>query len=421
MTEPDRSKPPCQRADAIVVVERLRQNGYVAYFAGGCVRDMLLGLEPQDYDVATDAPPDKVRAIFTNTQSVGAAFGVVLVRQKKSVIEVATFRSDGPYLDGRRPASVQFVSAEEDARRRDFTINGLFLDPLENKVIDFVAGRSDLQNRILRAIGDAARRFVEDHLRMLRAVRFAARFNLTIEPTTSAAILRAAPKIKGISPERIADELRKILTAPTRVTAWPALWNLGLTRQIFRLPETIRPPESGHSIFLALDSHDAIPFPQALAAAALDTGTDLEKSSIRRSVSAMRRNLRISNEESEGMQAILGDLLPLLHDSPPGLATQKRFLAHPTSKLSRQLLAALSSVENHSPRVALLESDFKALDGQDCAPTPLITGDDLTAAGLSPGPLFKPILDAVYDAQLEGKIATKEQALELAMRGRAAE
>ena len=167
------NRPPCERGDAEAVVRRLREKGHVAYFAGGCVRDLLLGLEPKDWDVATDAPPARVRELFSKTDAVGAAFGVILVRHGKSVVEVATFRSEGSYLDGRRPSEVYFTTAEEDAKRRDFTINGLFLDPMEgDRVIDFVGGQEDLKARRLRAIGDADARFAEDHLRLLRAVRF---------------------------------------------------------------------------------------------------------------------------------------------------------------------------------------------------------------------------------------------------------
>src|SRR5438067_13328797 len=165
----------------MAVLRGLREAGHVAYFAGGCVRDVLLGLEPKDYDVATDAHPQKVRSLFRSTAAVGQAFGVILVRLGKSVVEVATFRSDGRYVDGRRPEDVRFTTAEEDAKRRDFTINGLFFDPLEDRVIDYVGGQEDLTARRLRAIGDPWQRFEEDHLRLLRAVRFAARFDLEIE------------------------------------------------------------------------------------------------------------------------------------------------------------------------------------------------------------------------------------------------
>src|SRR5688572_28207686 len=252
--------PPCRREDALAVVQRLRGAGHVAYFAGGCVRDLLLGLEPKDYDVATDAPPDRVRELFKRTQAVGQAFGVILVRVGRSQVEVATFRAEGKYLDGRRPSEVRYTTAEEDANRRDFTINGLFLDPMprapnaaasspspsegegkgegerpanppspgtpgegrgegsspnamtadspHGQVIDFVGGLRDLNDRTLRAIGDPLVRFAEDYLRLLRAVRFAARFSLTIDPATAGAIHKRASLLVGISPERIADELR---------------------------------------------------------------------------------------------------------------------------------------------------------------------------------------------------------------------
>src|SRR3954469_23233625 len=215
-------RPPSLREDAEAVLRRLREAGHVAYFAGGCVRDLLLGLEPKDWDVATDAPPQRVRELFSKTEAVGAAFGVILVRHGKSVVEVATFRSEGNYLDGRRPSEVRFTTAEEDARRRDFTINGLFLDPLAGgppaeQVIDYVGGREDLRRGVLRAIGDPERRFAEDYLRLLRAVRFAARLGFPIPPATAAAVRRHAPRLAQIAPERVGDELRVMLPPPTRV------------------------------------------------------------------------------------------------------------------------------------------------------------------------------------------------------------
>ena len=205
-TPPENLGKHASRDDAVAVVKRLRDAGHIAYFAGGCVRDTLLGLTPKDYDVATDAPPDRVRQLFSNTQAVGAAFGVILVRHRKSVIEVATFRADLQYKDGRRPEGVVFTTAEEDAKRRDFTINGLLMDPLEgDKVIDYVSGQEDLKNKVLRAIGEPNHRFEEDHLRLLRAVRFAARFGLVIEPSTATAITGHAEQLKRISPARVGE------------------------------------------------------------------------------------------------------------------------------------------------------------------------------------------------------------------------
>src|SRR5277367_3587141 len=222
----------CDRADALAVLKRLREAGHIAYFAGGCVRDELLGLTPKDFDIATDAPPDRVREIFTSTQAVGAAFGVILVRHGPSVIEVATFRTDLEYHDGRRPQGVKFTTAEEDAQRRDFTINGLFLDPIENRVIDYVGGQADLSAKILRAIGNPDQRFAEDHLRFLRAVRFAARFALQIDPATTAAISAHAHQLPRISPERLADELRRMLIPATKNIAWKLLWQFDLLDQL---------------------------------------------------------------------------------------------------------------------------------------------------------------------------------------------
>jgi poly(A) polymerase len=406
------------KSDAVAVVQRLRGAGHTAYFAGGCVRDMLLGLPPKDYDVATDAEPQKVRKLFPHTQAVGVAFGVILVRQGVSVIEVATFRVDGPYSDGRRPDAVRFATAEEDARRRDFTINGLFFDPIAEQVIDFVGGLEDLSQRRLRAIGEASKRFEEDYLRLLRAVRFAARFDLEIEPATAAAIRTEAPRLKEISPERIADELRGILMPITRKIAWPLLWDLGLAEVIFRS----LPPGRVQGIFPAVSAEEEISFGLALAAAALeataggDPRAHFEKAQARRLTAAMRKTLRISNEESAAMEGTLAGLSPLLADAEPALAAKKRFLAEPTASLSRRLLAALGRRGFYSQRAAALEAEFVELGKTDFAPPPLLSGDDLTAAGLKPGPAFKRILDAVYDAQLEGKMSTREAAMEMALK-----
>jgi poly(A) polymerase len=419
--DPNR-KPPCKREDALAVLKRLREAGHVAYFAGGCVRDSLLGLEAKDWDVATDAPPGRVRELFASTQAVGAAFGVILVRNGQSVVEVATFRADGDYEDGRRPSSVRFTSAEEDARRRDFTINGLFLDPLEDRVIDYVGGREDLAARVIRAIGAPAERFAEDHLRLLRAVRFAARFGFEIEPATAAAIASLANRVKGISPERIGDELRLMLTPPTRNVAWTLLWNLGLGREIFRfLPDLPQRVDFNRSIFLSLQSQRPITVGLALAAATLcvrrQAGEEsplLSRPEISRSVRAMRQALRISNDESDEMAETLAGLEPLLQPQPPSLAQKKRFLARSTSPQSRLLMDAMAKIGLHAQRIADLQPDLTELSKQEVAPPPLIDGDDLIAAGLSAGPKFRRILDSVYDAQLEGRISTKEEALTLA-------
>ena len=414
------------RDDALAVVRRLREAGHVAYFAGGCVRDQLLGLTPKDYDVATDAPPQRVRELFTKTDAVGAAFGVILVRQRRSMIEVVTFRTDGSYADGRRPTGVTFSTAEEDARRRDFTINGLFYDPLEDRVIDYVGGREDLRRKVLRAIGNPDERFAEDHLRLLRAVRFAARFELTVDESTDAAIARHAAHLARISPERVAEELRAILVPPTRTRAWPMIRRYALDTVVFRffrLPSApVHPGIAAQrpAVFEHVLPGRPIPFGLALAAAGvehviggLQNLSDWPQLSVHQAVKAARQALRISNDESDQMEGTLYGLQQLLGERNWTVANLKRFLARPTAPLSRALLAAL--LPELTAGREELERRLVELEHTDYAPPPLITGDDLTAAGLTPGPLFKRVLDGVYDAQLEQRVTTKEQALGMAL------
>lgn len=415
------------RQAALTVVRRLRDAGYVAYFAGGCVRDELLGLKPKDYDVATDAPPQRVRQLFSNTQAVGQAFGVILVRLGGCTVEVATFRTDGAYEDGRRPTSVQFTTAEQDAQRRDFTLNGLFLDPLSNEVIDYVGGRDDLNARILRAIGRPSERFAEDHLRLLRAVRFASRFELAIDPATAEAITRHAPSLKGISPERIAEELRKALTPTTRAAAWRLLWRHKLGNVIFRFGPFAAPTnfEPQGSIFLSLQPDEHLPFSVSLAAAAaciLRSGDQpprewLTAEAAHAVVKGLRRSLKLSNEEMDELDHTLAGAAQLAGATPPAtLAQRKRFLARPMSGWSRELMDAVAAVcGDELQRWATLRPELDELSKTDYAPPPLLNGDDLLAVGLSPGPKFRKWLDATYDAQLEGALKTKNEALEHAL------
>ena len=359
----------------------------MAYFAGGCVRDLLLGLEPKDWDVATDAPPRRVRELFSNTQAVGAAFGVILVKHGRSVVEVATFRAEGKYSDGRRPDSVEFTDAREDARRRDFTINGLFLDPETKEktehptsniqlstsnapggdqarqeclphhgtVIDYVGGVGDIRSKTLRAIGDAGRRLSEDYLRLLRAVRFAARFGLRIEDQTGKAIRINAPRLKGISPERIADELRGMMTAATRGDCWKMLWEYALIDVIFRFLPAAEGAEfdGSRSLFFKLAPGRAISFGLALAAGVLDYRLQggsqdlvelMSKRELQKTAKAMREALRISNEELDEMVGVLSPLAALLGEPEPGMAAKKRFLARPTAALTRELLEGIAAL-----------------------------------------------------------------------------
>lgn len=417
-----RVKPPCYRDDAVEVVKTLRAAGHVAYFAGGCVRDLLLGLEPKDYDVATDAVPQKVRSLFRNTQAVGAAFGVILVRLGRSVIEVATFRSEGKYLDGRRPSEVRFTTAEEDAQRRDFTINGLFLDPESERVIDYVGGQADLEAGVIRAIGKPAERFEEDHLRLLRAVRFAARFGFGIEPETAWAISAHAHHLVRIMPERILDELRTMWTPPSRAAAWEQLLTFKLLDVVFRFVK--RPAEGRVELFERVSPGERVPFGLALAAAVTarfwkpsDAGGQFfRKHSVAELAPAVRTALRLANDELAMFEGALLGVGMLAGDGPAlTLAQKKRFLARPTAAASRALLAAIASWGVWVERQRELEAEFLSLERTEFAPPPFVTGDDLTAAGLKPGPLFKRVLDAVYDAQLEGHVGSKEAGLGMAM------
>ena len=430
MTEADsdRKRPRSTREDALTVLKRLRDAGHVAYFAGGCVRDLLLGLAPKDYDIATDAPPGRVRELFSNTQAVGAAFGVILVRHRSSQIEVATFRTEAAYQDGRHPSQVRFITAEEDARRRDFTINGLFLDPIADQVIDYVGGREDLKAGRIRAIGDPAERFAEDSLRLLRAVRFSARFAFAMEPATASAIITHAAQLKRISPERIAEELRIMLTAETRAAAWRLLWELNLIDTLYRFWKFPRSKSRADRpiLFEHIAPAEPIPFGLSLAAAAVcyrmrmdphlsDPRILFTKSHVQAAVHAMRQALKISNEESEQMRGTLAGLDPLLTDARPGVAGMKRFLAEPTSPLSRHLMQTLVPAGVQPDRIAWLRERLQELEKTDYAPTPLIDGDVLTGLGLQPGPVFKRILNEVYDAQLEGRVNERDAAIALAM------
>jgi poly(A) polymerase len=421
-------RPKSTRDDALAVLRRLRDAGHTAYFAGGCVRDSLLGRDPKDYDVATDAPPKRVRELFSNTQAVGAAFGVILVRQRASQVEVATFRAEGGYTDGRHPSEVRFTTAQEDAQRRDFTINGLFLDPIADQVIDYVGGQHDLQAGLVRAIGNPTERFEEDSLRLLRAVRFSARFSFPIEPATAAAIVAHAPQLKRISPERIAEELRIMLTATTRPAAWRMLWDLNLIETLFRFLKFPRreTPAATRYLFDQVASGEPILFGLALAAATVcyrmhtDAGLSdvrqlFSRPEVQAAVNALRQGLKISNEESEQLRGTLAGLERLLADTPPGVARLKRFLAEPTAPQSRQLLAAMANIGIQTERILQLQPVLAELEKTEFAPVPLIDGDVLTREGLHPGPIFKRILEAVYDAQLEGRVKTQEEAIALAM------
>lgn len=434
------ANPALARAAATEVVTRLRDAGHVAYFAGGCVRDELLHLDPTDYDVATDATPDRVAQLFDRTMLVGVAFGVVLVQLPGATIEVATFRSDGPYSDARRPDRIHFSDPVADAQRRDFTINALFLDPLapppppveptshahvRGRVIDYVGGLADLRDRVLRAVGDPDQRLAEDHLRALRAVRFAARLGFVMDAGTAAAIARHAAELRGVSRERIGEEVRRMLLLPSRAAAAALLQRLGLDAPVLESPHLDAPLPTLEAL-----GPGPVPYTTALAAWAFDR-SDANPATIpppdvpppprgRRArtreeggfLHTWREALRLSNEERDDLAAVLAGYAAL--DSgwaTAGPAQQKRFAAHPWFPETLRLLR-IRKPELHADivvRTAELSATPSGL-----APEPFMTGDDLVAMGIQPGPRFKQLLDTLYDAQLEGRVRSKSEARELA-------
>lgn len=410
--------PATSRDFAVDVVSRLRGAGHEAYWAGGCVRDELLGRTPADYDVATAATPEAVRDLFgrRRTLAIGAAFGVITVLGPKSAgqVEVATFRADAGYTDGRHPTEVTFCSAREDARRRDFTINGLFLDPLTGDVHDFVGGREDLAAGIVRAIGVPAMRFGEDHLRMLRAVRFAANFDFAIERETRLAIERMAHLVAAVSPERIAAELRGMAAGVGRRRAIELLEETGLARQV--LAEVAPTDESGrrtwHETAMIVAALDEPSLPQALAllTAAAEDG----------SLAGLATRLRLSNHEAKAaawLRAGLESLGPAADlERRPWSAVQP-WVVDARGPLLADLLRARAACGRGDTAAA----DWFTLQVErprhETDPPPILTGDDLVASGMPPGPAIGESLARIRRLQLDGLLVTKDQALAAARRG----
>ncbi len=441
---------------SISIVKSLRQHGFQAYLAGGCVRDLLLQREPADYDVATSANPEQVMNIFPDTYAVGAQFGVVLVplpeghldgseektSTKSHAVEVATFRSDLGYSDGRRPDEVRFShDPREDVARRDFTINGMMLDPVSGEVLDFVGGREDLAAGIVRAIGNPALRFAEDKLRMLRAVRFAARFEYEIEPETLRAIQRAAHEIDVVSRERVRDELTRMLTEGHARLAFVLLDEGGLLQQV--LPEISamkgveQPPEfhpEGDVFVHTLLLLDHLPqhCPPTLAWGALlhDVG---KPATFRQAPDRIRFDnhvdvgvkiaeeicdrLRFSNNDTVQVLALVENHMRFGHVTRMKESTLKRFLRLPAFEehLALHRADSLASHRNLST-YDLIRRQLTEIPPEKIRPVGLLTGDDLIAAGYSPGPKFREILEAVEDAQLEGRLDSHAAALEFVRR-----
>ncbi|MEM0915030.1 MAG: CCA tRNA nucleotidyltransferase [Planctomycetota bacterium] len=409
---------------AVEIVRRLAEAGHTAYLAGGCVRDRVLGLEPKDYDVATAAEPGVVLGMFRHARAVGEAFGVVLVPLRKAHIEVATFREEWGYSDGRRPDGVRFTDAARDAQRRDFTINGLFADPLDRptaasdnattrelpgfgRVIDYVGGLADLDAKVLRAVGDPSERFGEDHLRMLRAVRFAARLNLAIDPTTQRAIRASARYLGEVSRERIGGEIGMMLARPTRAEAASLLTSLKLDGPALNEDRPAQPADAP-SRLAALP--DDAPATLALAAWMLDRHApeaglaEAAAWDFRPALRRLRSALALSNADEQAVAASLAGLAALASWPDLPVHARKRALARPHAD------AALALAGTMTDTVAIA-ADAGDLRRQGVAPDPLVTGDDLIAMGHKPGPAFKRLLDAVYDAQLDGEVAERDAAL----------
>jgi poly(A) polymerase len=446
---------------AISIVRTLRERDHKAYLVGGCVRDLLLGREPADYDVTTDATPDDVMRIFPETYAVGAQFGVVLVPQptprwdaagapeppirdatgyvspKAYVVEVATFRSDIGYSDGRHPDRVVFSKdPREDVERRDFTINGLLLDPLTNEVLDFVGGRNDLNAGIIRTIGDPERRFAEDKLRMLRAVRFAARFGYAIEPATFQAIRKLASQINQVSHERVRDELSKMLTEGRARQAFLLLDETGLLREVLPEIEVMKrveqPPQfhpEGDVFVHTLLLLDKLPHPcpVTLAWGALlhDVG---KPATFRVAPDRIRfdghvdvgvkiaedicRRLRFSNHDTEQILALVKNHMRFAHVQQMKESTFKRFVRMPRFDEHLQL-HRLDCEASHCNLASynFTREKMASMPREIMQPALLINGDDLITLGFKPGPQFKRILSAVEDGQLEGRLHSREEAI----------
>ena len=446
---------------AIGIVKRLKEKGFSALFAGGCVRDMLMGIVPEDYDIATDAQPDDIINIFKRTVPIGLHFGVVLVMENDLDFEVATFRSDGTYSDGRHPDTVTFCDARGDALRRDFTINGMFYDPIEDKHFDYVGGEDDLKAGLIRAIGNPFERFDEDRLRMIRAVRFACRFDFKIEDQTAEAIKKFHDKILTVSRERIRDELRKTLTGPNPDTSIKMLDDLSLLHEI--LPEVtamkgVEQPENFHPegdvythTLLTLtkladgrketdargEHHPASngldkknlygSWELAMAVLLHDIGkpvtfeiADRIRFNNHDSIGAKMagkicERLRMSNAEKERITWLVKMHLYLRHAQEMRVSKLKRLFAHEGYPELAELykidsLASTANLDDYN----FCQKMFEELKIEEIKPEPLITGNDLIALGLKPGPIFSKILDAIKDEQLEQKITTKEEALKKA-------
>jgi poly(A) polymerase len=420
------------------ICARLRKQEHIAYFAGGCVRDMVRGLTPKDFDVATDATPEVVQKIFRNTYAVGAKFGVIVVLENGINFEVATFRADGAYLDHRHPDKVRFSSPEEDARRRDFTINGMFFDPENNEVIDFVGGRADLKAKLVRAIGDPVARFSEDRLRMLRAVRFATVLDYKIDDQTWKALVQSAASINEISAERIRDELVKIFLSLNRVRGWDLLNESGLMRVVLpeleamkgclqpeqfhpegdvfqhtRLMLELLPEEVSVPLVFAVLLHDVA---KPVTATVDETGrirfNEHDRIGATMTESILER-LRFSRAEIDAVVEMVKQHMVFKDVPNMRVAKLKRFMARPTFEEELELHRVdCASSHGMLDNYEFLLRKREEFANEPIIPPPLVRGDDLISMGMKPGPKFGEILEAVETRQLEGALKDRQEAID---------
>lgn len=424
------------RDAALELARRLKAAGHEALFAGGCVRDRLLGREPKDFDIATSARPEEVLKLFPGANEVGAHFGVVIAKLRGQHVEIATFRTDGSYKDGRRPESVTFATPEEDAQRRDFTVNGLFEQPESGEVIDFVGGVADLRAGVLRAIGEPAARFKEDGLRLLRAVRFATVLGFEIEPMTLAAIRECAPLLARISPERVRDEFSKILTSPRRRAGVELLVGTGLMEHV--MPEFLKtigceqPPEwhpegdvythtcimlemleadAPLELCLAVLLHDiAKPPCQTFSDRIRFNGHDAMGAEM---ADVILRRLRYPNDVIAAVVPMVARHMQFMNVQQMRTAKLKRFMAEPTFPQEMELHRVdCGSSNGFTDNYEFLQEKAAEFAAEPLIPPPLVTGRDLIQLGLKPGPRFKEILEAIQTEQLEGRILDREPALD---------
>ncbi|MBM4004392.1 MAG: CCA tRNA nucleotidyltransferase [Planctomycetes bacterium] len=408
------------RAFAVEVVRRLQSAGYLAYWAGGCVRDQLRGTVPKDYDVATNATPETVRGLFGHgrTLAIGAAFGVISLLGPRGIrqVEVATFRHDNEYSDGRHPDSVRFSDPREDAQRRDFTINGLFFDPLTDQVLDFVGGQADLQQGLIRAIGDPFRRFDEDKLRMLRAVRFAATLGFQIEPRTLAAIQKLAGELVIVSAERIAGEMERVLLDGARRRGVELLRASNLLEIVIPELTVIEEEDADRNwatTLAILEQLGDTSFPAAIATLVRNAAPIDQRPSVGAQVC---QRWRLSAEITKRTVALLKYEPSILEARRLAWPRLQRLLVKPFATELLDYTATIAQVRfSGDPSGPVGDVEYcrerLAWPQHQLNPPPLINGDDLVASGLQPGPRFRQILEQIRDAQLEGRITTRESAL----------